>query len=207
MVCVSFNNHFSCVIPPCFVSNNVTVLEHNASKWRWFFVVGSMMLFVVKLASAKYLQFNILTDDAPKVRVRNLCQTHINIDSRISKKTHLLAENCRQFVDQNKPRQGCWLQWIIGLRTGVGVRCSIVMFDFFMLRVVTIWWHVCTACGFVRMHEFGWIGDKGNVNVFWLSFFGFCAVRNNKALSETTSTCRKQHSFVSKFIHSREEHL
>jgi hypothetical protein len=21
---------------------------------------------------------------------------------------------------------------------------------------------VCTACGFVMLHEFGWIGDKGN---------------------------------------------
>jgi hypothetical protein len=35
---------------------------------------------------------------------------------------------------------------------------------------------VFTACGFVRLHEFCWIGDKGNVNVIWLSFFGFCAV-------------------------------
>jgi hypothetical protein len=27
------NHHFSwCVIPPCFVSNNVSVLEHNATK-------------------------------------------------------------------------------------------------------------------------------------------------------------------------------
>jgi hypothetical protein len=32
MICVSNNNHFSCVIPPCFVSNNVTVLEHHATK-------------------------------------------------------------------------------------------------------------------------------------------------------------------------------
>ncbi len=32
MICVGNNNHFSCVIPPCFVSNNVTVLEHNATK-------------------------------------------------------------------------------------------------------------------------------------------------------------------------------
>jgi hypothetical protein len=55
MICVCYNNHFSCVIPPCFVSNNVTVLEHNATKGRWFLVVGSMMLFVVELASAKYL--------------------------------------------------------------------------------------------------------------------------------------------------------
>jgi hypothetical protein len=28
MICVSDNNHFSCVIPPCFVSNDVSVLEH-----------------------------------------------------------------------------------------------------------------------------------------------------------------------------------
>ncbi len=33
-----------------------------------------------------------------------------------------------------------------------------------------------TACGFVRLHELCWIGDKGNVIVFWLSFFAFCAV-------------------------------
>ena len=26
MICVGNNNHFSCVIPPCYVSNNVTVL-------------------------------------------------------------------------------------------------------------------------------------------------------------------------------------
>ncbi len=32
MICVSYNNHFPCVIPPCFVGNNVTVLEHNATK-------------------------------------------------------------------------------------------------------------------------------------------------------------------------------
>ena len=32
MICVGNNNHFSCVIPPCFVSNNLTVLEHNATK-------------------------------------------------------------------------------------------------------------------------------------------------------------------------------
>jgi hypothetical protein len=32
MICVSYNNHFSCVIPPCFVSNYVTVLKHNATK-------------------------------------------------------------------------------------------------------------------------------------------------------------------------------
>ncbi len=32
MICVSNNNHFSCVIPPCFVSNDVTVLEHHATK-------------------------------------------------------------------------------------------------------------------------------------------------------------------------------
>ncbi len=32
MICVSNNNHFSCVIPPRFVSNNVTVLEHHATK-------------------------------------------------------------------------------------------------------------------------------------------------------------------------------
>ncbi len=41
MICVCNNNHFSCVIPPCFVSNNVTVFEHNATKGRWFLVVGS----------------------------------------------------------------------------------------------------------------------------------------------------------------------
>jgi hypothetical protein len=41
------------------------------------------------------------------------------------------------------------------------------MFDF-MLWVVTIWWRIFTACGVVRLHKFCWIGDKGNVNVFWL---------------------------------------
>ena len=45
MICVGKNNHFPCVITPCFVS--------NATKWRWFLIVGSMILFVVKLASAK----------------------------------------------------------------------------------------------------------------------------------------------------------
>ncbi len=35
---------------------------------------------------------------------------------------------------------------------------------------------MCTACGFVRLHEFGWMGDKGNVIVCWLSFFAFRAV-------------------------------
>ncbi len=33
-----------------------------------------------------------------------------------------------------------------------------------------------TACGFVRLHKFCWIGDKGNVILFWLLFFVFCAV-------------------------------
>ncbi len=92
-----------------------------------------MMLFVVKLTSTKYLLFNALTDNVAKVRVRNLCQTHINIDARISTKTCLLADNCRQFVDQNKPRHRCRFQWNTGMQTGVGVRCSIVMFDFFIL--------------------------------------------------------------------------
>ena len=32
MICVSNNNHFSCVLPPWFVRNNVTVLEHLATK-------------------------------------------------------------------------------------------------------------------------------------------------------------------------------
>jgi hypothetical protein len=32
---------------------------------------------------------------------------------------------------------------------------------------------VCTACGFVRLHEFGWIGDKGNVNIFKFLFLAF----------------------------------
>jgi hypothetical protein len=32
MICVHYNNHFSCAIPPCFVSNNDTVLEHSATK-------------------------------------------------------------------------------------------------------------------------------------------------------------------------------
>ncbi len=31
-----------------------------------------------------------------KIRVRNLRQTHIDIDARISKKTRLLADNCRR---------------------------------------------------------------------------------------------------------------
>jgi ribosomal protein L37E len=35
---------------------------------------------------------------------------------------------------------------------------------------------VCTACGFVRLHNFCWIGENVNVNVVWLSFFAFCAV-------------------------------
>lgn len=134
------------------------------------------MLLVVELASAKYLYFNALTDDVAKIRVRNLRQTHINIDARISKKTRLLADNCRRFVDHNKPRQGCWFQWNTGLQTGIGVKCGIVSFEFFVLKVVCIWWRVCTACGFVRLHEFGWIGDKGNVIVCWLSFFAFRAV-------------------------------
>ncbi len=68
------------------------------------------MLFVVKLALAKYLKFNALTDDVAKVGVRNLCQTHINIDSRISNKTNLLADYCRRFVDCYKPGQGSWFQ-------------------------------------------------------------------------------------------------
>ncbi len=112
-----------------------------------------------------------------KIRVRNLRQTHINIDARINKKTRLLADNCRRFVDQNNPRQRRWLQWNTGLETGVGVKCSIVSFEFFVLKVVCIGWRVCTACGFVRLHKLGWIGDKGNV-IFecWLLFFGFCAV-------------------------------
>ncbi len=37
-----------------------------------------------------------------------------------------------------------------------------------MLCFVTIWWLVFTACGFVRLHGFCWISDKGNVT--------FCAV-------------------------------
>jgi hypothetical protein len=32
MIRVSNYNHLSCVIPPCFVSNDVTVLEHHATK-------------------------------------------------------------------------------------------------------------------------------------------------------------------------------
>jgi hypothetical protein len=32
---------------------------------------------------------------------------------------------------------------------------------------------MCTACGFVRLHKFCWIGDNDNVNVFWLSFLPF----------------------------------
>jgi hypothetical protein len=71
------------------------------------------------------------------------------------------------------PRQGCWFQWNTGLQTGVRVKCRIVSFNFFVLEVVSIWWRVCTACGFVRLHEFGWIGDKGNVIVCWLSFSPF----------------------------------
>ncbi len=90
------------------------------------------MLLVVELASAKYLYFNALTDDVAKIRVRNLCQTHINIDARIRKKTRLLADNCRRFVDHNKPWQGCWFQWNTGLQTGVGVKCGIVSFEFFV---------------------------------------------------------------------------
>jgi hypothetical protein len=32
MICVCDNNHISCVLPPCLVSNDVTVLEHHATK-------------------------------------------------------------------------------------------------------------------------------------------------------------------------------
>jgi hypothetical protein len=92
------------------------------------------MLFVVKLASAKYLLFNALTDDVAKGRVRNLCQTYINIDARISKN--------RQFVDHYKPCQGCWLQCNTGLQTGVGVRCSTVMFKF----LCCMWLMSCSMC-------------------------------------------------------------
>ncbi len=113
-----------------------------------------------------------------KVRVRNLHQTHIKIDARISKKTCLLADNCRHFVDHYKPWQGCWLQWKPGLQTGVGVRCSIVLFDFLCCELSTVVSVLFTACGFVRLHKFCWIGDKGNVNILcWHSFFAFCAVR------------------------------
>jgi hypothetical protein len=31
-MCVGNNNHFSCVIPPCFVSNNATVLSTMPQK-------------------------------------------------------------------------------------------------------------------------------------------------------------------------------
>ena len=78
-----------------------------------------------------------------KVRVRNLPQTHINIDARISKKTRLLGDKCRQFVDQNKPRQGCWFQWNTGLQTGVGSRCSIVIFDFLCCELSPAFGGVC----------------------------------------------------------------
>ena len=135
MICVSDNNHFSCVIPPCFVRNDVTVLKHHAAKCRWFLIVGSMMLLVVEFASAKYLYFNALTDDVAKIRVRNLRQTHINIDARISKKTCLLADNCRRFADHNKPWQRCGFLWNTGLETGVGVKCGIIMFDFLCCKL------------------------------------------------------------------------
>ena len=46
-----------------------------------------------------------------------------------------------------------------------------------------------TACGFVRLHEFGWIGDKGNVIVYRLSFFAFCAVSVHIAVS--TIKCKQ----------------
>ncbi len=53
------------------------------------------------------------------------------------------------------------------------MKCGIVSFEFFVLEVVCVWWGVCTACGFVRLHEFGSISDKGNVIVCWLSFLPF----------------------------------
>ena len=100
------------------------------------------MLLVVKFAAAKYLLFNALTDDVAKVRVRNLCQTHINIDARISKKSCLLADKCRRFVDCYKPRQGSWFQWNTGLQTGVGLLCSIVMFGYLLCA----WSTCCSVC-------------------------------------------------------------
>ncbi len=74
-----------------------------------------------------------------KVKVRNLRQTHINIDAMISKKTSVLADNCRKFVDHYKPWRGCRFQWNTGLQTGVGGRSNIVMFDFFMLCLFNMW--------------------------------------------------------------------
>ncbi len=148
------------------------------------------MLFVVELASAKYLYFNALTDDVANIWVRNLRQTHINIDARISTKTRLLADNCRRFVDHNKPRQGCWFQWNTGLQTGVGVKCGIVSFAFFVLEVVCIWWRVCTACGFVRLHEFGWIGDKGNVTFLPFVLLAFMLLFN--CIAGPKFKCSKQ---------------
>ncbi len=32
---------------------------------------------------------------------------------------------------------------------------------------------MCTACGFVRLHKFGWIGDKGNVIAIGFRFLPF----------------------------------
>ena len=111
-----------------------------------------------------------------KVGVRNLCQNHINIDSRISKKTCLLADNSRIFVDRYKPWQGSWSLKNTGVNTSVGVRCSIVIFNFFMLHVVDVLYRVCTTCGFVKFHKFCWIGDNGYVSIFRLSFLSLCAV-------------------------------
>ncbi len=74
------------------------------------------MLFVVELASAKYLKFNALTDDVAKIWVRNLHQTHINIDARISKKTRLLADNCRRFVDNKMPGKDAGFYGILDCR-------------------------------------------------------------------------------------------
>ena len=76
-----------------------------------------------------------LTDDVAKIRVRNLRQSHINIDARISKKTCLLADKCRRFVDHNKPWQRCGFLWNTGLETGVGVKCGIIMFDFLCCKL------------------------------------------------------------------------
>lgn len=79
---MSYDNHFSRIIPPLRITNNVTILENNATKGRWFFIVCAMMFLVIKFAFAKNLLFDTLTYDVTKIRVRNFCQTHVNIYSR-----------------------------------------------------------------------------------------------------------------------------
>jgi hypothetical protein len=98
-----------------------------------------------------------LTDDVAK-------EIYINLVSK------LMPELVRRLV--------CWLITADNLLTTISpgkdagfigiLACRLVLeFGIVIFDYVS----VCTACGFVRWYEFGWIGDKGNVNIFWLSFF------------------------------------